>query len=47
MLDVVLRKLRPNSTAKNFKEFMTRSSNQNKNTPWKQMARKVNEIEHK
>ncbi len=34
-LDKVLKKLRPNSTASNFKEFLIRSQNFNKNTTWK------------
>ena len=42
MLDVVLKKLRPNSTAANFREFMTKSQNIQKKTDLKEIARKVN-----
>ena len=42
MLDVVLRKLRPNSTATNFREFMAKSQNIQKRTDMKELARKVN-----
>jgi len=34
-LDIVLKKLRPNTTATNFREFMTKSSNVNKTRAWK------------
>lgn len=34
-LDKVLKNLKPNSTASNFREFLVRSQNFNKNTPWK------------
>jgi hypothetical protein len=41
-LDDVLTKLRPNMTAKNFKEFLLRSDNINKTSHWKKISRKVN-----
>lgn len=41
-LDEVLNKLRPNTTAKNFKEFLQRSDNINKTTHWKRVSRKLN-----
>lgn len=34
-LDVMLKSLKANSTAANFKDFMTRSQNLHKSTPWK------------
>ena len=40
-LDELLRELKPNSDAQNFREFMAPSQNFNKTTPWKQIARKV------
>ena len=40
-LDIVLKKLRPNTSAQNFREFLTKSSNINKTRAWKQIARKV------
>lgn len=46
-LDRVLMNLRPNSTAINFREFLTRSQNFNKNTPWKQISRKLNDNDEK
>ena len=41
-LDDVLKKLRPNTTAKNFKEFLARSDNINKTAHWRKVSRKVN-----
>lgn len=41
-LDEVLKKLRPNCAATNFKEFLLRQDNVNKNQKWKRIARKVN-----
>ena len=40
-LDEVLKKLRPNCNAKNFKEFLLRQDNVNKNSKWKRISRKV------
>jgi len=42
-LEQVLQTLKTNSTAANFKEFMTPTQMVNKATPWKQIARKVNQ----
>lgn len=44
-LDLVLSSLKDNSTASNFKEFMTVARNQHKPTSWKQIARKVTDDE--
>lgn len=41
-LDDVLTKLRPNTTAKNFREFLLRSDNINKTAHWRKVSRKVN-----
>ena len=41
-LDDVLTKLRPNTTAKNFKEFLLRADNVNKSSNWRRISRKVN-----
>ena len=41
-LDEVLQKLRPNTTANNFKEFLLRSDNVNKSSHWRRISRKVN-----
>jgi hypothetical protein len=41
-LDDVLAKLRPNTTAKNFREFLQRKDNINKTAHWRKVARKVN-----
>jgi len=40
-LDEVLNKLRPNTTAKNFKELLTRGDNFNKTTGWRRVSRKL------
>ena len=40
-LDIVLQKLRPNTTAQNFREFLTKFQNFKKTRAWKQVARKV------
>lgn len=40
-LDEVLKKLRPNCNANNFKEFLLRQDNVNKNQKWKRISRKV------
>ena len=40
-LDEVLKKLRPNCNAKNFKEFLLRQDNVTKNQKWKRISRKV------
>jgi hypothetical protein len=37
----VLNKLRPNTTAKNFKELLTRADNINKTTGWRRVSRKL------
>ncbi len=34
-LDIVLQKLRPNTTAQNFREFLTKSQNFKKTRAWK------------
>ena len=41
-LDEILQRLRPNTTATNFKEFLERRDNINKNSQWKRISRKVN-----
>jgi hypothetical protein len=41
-LDEVLKRLRPNCQASNFKEFLLRQDNCNKSQKWKRIARKVN-----
>ena len=41
-LDDILHRLRPNTTAANFKEFLGRQDNFNKNSHWKRISRKVN-----
>lgn len=46
-LDIVLQKLRPNTTAKNFREFLTKSQNVNKTRAWKKVARKVHAQDEK
>ena len=40
-LDEVLKKLRPNCNAVNFKEFLLRQDNFNKNHKWKRISRKL------
>ena len=40
-LDEVLHKLRPNTNAKNFKHFLKKKDNVNKNGYWKNVSRKV------
>lgn len=40
-LDEVLRVLRPNTTANNFKEFLSRQDNITRTTHWKNIARKL------
>lgn len=40
-LDEILHKLRPNTTAANFKEFLQRQDNINKNSHWRKISRKV------
>lgn len=40
-LDDVLNKLRPNTTAKNFKELLARGDNINKSTGWRRVSRKL------
>jgi hypothetical protein len=40
-LDDVLNKLRPNTTAKNFKELLGRGDNINKSTGWRRVSRKL------
>lgn len=46
-LDIVLRKLRPNSNAANFREFMTQQMNVQKATPWKALGRETQKREDK
>ena len=41
-LEQVLKTLKPNTTAKNFKEFLRQPQNVNKNEKWKAIARKTN-----
>lgn len=40
-LDEILARLRPNTTAANFKEFLERQDNINKSSHWKRISRKV------
>ena len=40
-LDGILRTLKPNTTAKNFKEFLKREDNCLKDQNWRQISRKV------
>jgi hypothetical protein len=40
-LDEVLNKLRPNTTARNFKDFLGRKDNINRNQYWKKVSRKL------
>ena len=40
-LDEVLNKLRPNTTARNFKDFLSRKDNMNRNQYWKKVSRKL------
>lgn len=40
-LDEVLKTLRPNTTAKNFKEYLSRQDNINRSTHWKSISRKL------
>jgi hypothetical protein len=40
-LDEILQRLRPNTNAANFKEFLERQDNINKNSHWKRISRKV------
>jgi hypothetical protein len=40
-LDEVLKKLRPNTTAVNFKEFLNRKDNMTRSTHWRNIARQV------
>jgi hypothetical protein len=40
-LDAVLKQLKPNTTAKNFRDFLTKRDNVFKNQNWRQTARKV------
>lgn len=44
-LDEVLSKLRPNTTARNFKEFLSRKDNVNRNQYWKKVSRKLDREE--
>lgn len=46
-LDDMLQKLRPNTTAKNFKEFLSRKDNINRSTKWKNISRKLDTSEGK
>jgi hypothetical protein len=41
-LDDLLHRLRPNTTAANFREFLDRQDNINKNSHWKRISRKLN-----
>lgn len=47
MLDVVLKKLRPNSNAANFREFMVKQQNILRPTPQKFLSRRVNQDEER
>jgi hypothetical protein len=40
-LEEVLQSLRPNTTAKNFKEFLSRADNMTRSQHWKGISRKV------
>ena len=44
-LEQVLKTLKPNTTAKNFKEFLRQPQNVNKNEKWKAIARKTHKQE--
>lgn len=42
-LDEVLKALRPNTTAKNFKEFLSRKDNVARSQHWKNISRKLDD----
>jgi hypothetical protein len=44
-LEMVLKTLRPNTTAKNFKPYLTRGQNTNKSQNWRVISRKVHQTE--
>lgn len=46
-LDGILRTLKPNTTAKNFKEFLKREDNCIKSQAWRQISRSVHKAEEK
>jgi len=46
-LEVVLRTLRPNTTAKNFKDFLAKSQNVFKDQKWRAISRKVHKDDEK
>lgn len=46
-LDVVLRTLRPNINAKNFKEFLAKSENIHKSQHWRAVSRKIHKEDEK
>ena len=45
-LDDVLKALRPNTTAKNFRDFLSRQENVNRSQHWKNISRKLDEETH-
>ena len=46
-LDGILQTLKPNTTAKNFKEFLTRETNCTKTQAWRSISRKIYDDEQK
>jgi len=46
-LDAVLLALRPNTTATNFREFLSKPQNVHKTEKWKKIARDVHELDRK
>jgi hypothetical protein len=46
-LDGILKTLKPNTTAKNFKEFLRKEDNNIKNQEWRAISRKIHADEEK
>ena len=46
-LDAVLNQLRPNTTAKNFREFLKKKDNVNKTEKWKKISREMHASDEK
>lgn len=46
-LNQVLLNLKHNAQPNNFKEFLKRADNFDRNTPWKQISRKIDAVDHK
>lgn len=44
-LDVILQKLRPNTTARNFKDLLNRKDNFGRSTYWKKVTRQLESSE--